>query len=655
MKLTEFSRDERAPLLRDNDDHQQQASETEDVEQGRVRQRARLFHIISIGVAALASTAIILSITAIVLSVQNRSSKLCLSPTCVQVSSSILEDMDGTVDPCDDFFQFTCGNWLKNTDIPRERGAYQKIIEAQDRIERTLKNIIETPLVNASAVDVENFAKVVGTYEACMNENRHQALGREPIAAIIRDIQRLYPEDSDDDNDLLAVLLYMQSLEVGALLTWDVDADSKNPDENVVSLYQPLQNGLPSKEYYDDEVIVESYIKAIAEMFGRVLDDGKNHTLAVRDLVRFEAAITKAGLDPEDLYDETKTYNPIRITELDSIFTHLSFTQFLRRIVPGTAIPDTVIVSSPKYLKELDSIIADASTSTIYNYFIWKVIEQLADHLDADLREPLERFGKRLDGKDPNLSEDRWKICVREIDSTIGFLAGRYFVLHEFPPEAKIEAHDVIDRLKAAFVDNLPTWMDQDTQRATKNKVDNIFVKVGYNDASPNITDPVDLQRYYADLLVDNSDYFGNYVRYRQFSVKRTWESLGKPVDRDRWLMTPMTWNAYYNPPGNEICFPAGILMLPTFSTQMPDYLNFGGLGSVAGHELTHAFDSTGRHFDENGRLVDWWTNDTVAAFMKREECFIDQYSAFHITDPNGKELHINGRLTEGENLADNG
>lgn len=211
--------------------------------------------------------------------------------------------------------------------------------------------------------------------------------------------------------------------------------------------------------------------------------------------------------------------------------------------------------------------------------------------------------------------------------------------------------------IKDEFVRKLKAteWMDDETTNKAIEKVHNIVQKIGYPTRSPDITDPDSLASYYKTVNISSKTYFANAVSIVSFAVAEEWSSLGKPVDRDRWDMTVPTVNAYYNPPGNEIVFPAGIMQFPVFDVDVPAYVSYGAFGSVAGHELSHAFDSTGRHYDQNGNYTDWWSEGTVEAFEKRAECFVDQYSNFTIPGPDDKPLHVNGRLTLGENIADAG
>jgi endothelin-converting enzyme len=329
----------------------------------------------------------------------------------------------------------------------------------------------------------------------------------------------------------------------------------------------------------------------------------------------------------------------------------------LKKFVPSGVTVKDVIVTSPKYFKELSKVIDDTPDETIQLFFIWKVIQNFASDVEAEALTPYKRFSKELQGKDPDSEADRWRTCVNYVDGNLGWILSRFFVEKAFSAEAKEFGDRIVYDIKDMFAEKLKIteWMDDSVKELALSKVHNIVQKIGYPTESPNIMDPPSLEKFYEEITVNSTDYFHNTLAINSFQIKEMWSALGKPTDRAQWDMTVPTVNAYYNPPGNEIVFPAGIMQFPVFSVGVPSYLSYGAFGSVAGHELSHAFDSTGRHYDSNGNYTDWWTPDTVKAFEDRAQCFIDQYGNFTVTGPSGEELNVNGRLTLGENIADAG
>jgi endothelin-converting enzyme len=246
---------------------------------------------------------------------------------------------------------------------------------------------------------------------------------------------------------------------------------------------------------------------------------------------------------------------------------------------------------------------------------------------------------------------------VGHVDFGVGWILSRFFVEKAFSAKAKEFGDRIVLDIKDEFVKKLKAaeWMEESSTKLAIEKVHNIVQKIGYPTKSPDVMDPDNLAEYYDGLEVSPNTFFDNIISMRQLELRKEWGALGKPVDRDSWGMTVPTVNAYYNPPGNEIVFPAGIMQFPVFDVNVPSYLSYGAFGAVAGHELSHAFDSTGRHFDQNGNYTDWWTNSTVEAFQEKAQCFIDQYADFTVPGPDDKPLHVNGKLTLGENIADAG
>lgn len=291
------------------------------------------------------------------------------------------------------------------------------------------------------------------------------------------------------------------------------------------------------------------------------------------------------------------------------------------------------------------------------SFFLWKAVQSFASYVEADEVKPYSRFRNELAGKDPDSVPERWRTCIGHVDGGVGWILSRFFVEKAFSAKAKVFGDKIVSDIKDQFAYKLrhTKWMPVKVIDKALAKVHNIVQKIGYPTKSPDIMDPKDLQGYYKDLKLAKDSYFANAVYMRQLSVRQGWQALGHPVDRDEWGMTVPTVNAYYNPPGNEIVFPAGIMQFPVFDVNVPSYLSYGAFGSVAGHELSHAFDSTGRHYDQNGNYTDWWTNSTVEAFQQRAECFVDQYHNFTVPGQDDKPLHVNGRLTLGENIADAG
>ncbi|KAI8968002.1 hypothetical protein BDF20DRAFT_828571 [Mycotypha africana] len=348
------------------------------------------------------------------------------------------------------------------------------------------------------------------------------------------------------------------------------------------------------------------------------------------------------------------------LSSLAKLVPSVDWDLYVHHLLPSNSAkhPSQIVVTSPDYIAKVSKLVGtETSTRTLQAYLAWRVMFAFGDALGEDIRGPIRRLNSKITGTNPKSVKPRWDTCLDEVNEDIGFLAGRYYVLNKFGGNAKEKADEFVNSIKEVFLARLPKleWIDDETREKAVQKVDELVRKVGYSDVTPDIMSPVSLSDYYADLEIQNDTYFENYIKARTFAVEEEWRQVGKKPDRSKWLMNPQEVNAYYNPSFNEIVFPAGILQNPFFGSNYPDYLNYGGIGVVVGHELTHGFDNMGRHFDAKGRLVQWWTNETAAQFDEKAECFVKQYSNFTMVDVNGEAIHVNGRLTLGENLADNG
>lgn len=515
------------------------------------------------------------------------------------------------------------------------------------------------------SADEVNFDKMKAVYDACLDEDNIKTLGAKPLLKVLAEIKQAYPEGT------AASLLARYG--VTGLIATGTGADDRDPDTVVVSVAAPYSFGLPSKERYEDDKLVEKYRGVTVKVLSSLYPDAKEESFS--KIVDFEKKLAAASPSTEDSEDVTKYYNPMSLDNANDLAPEIDLKGLIHELAPKHVGVDRVIVMAPDYQKKLSSILAETDSEVVMNYFVWKAVQSLSGYVDADEVKPYRRFVNELAGKvsiisdnvtpdrsfnfsqDPDSTPERWRKCVGHVDDGVGWILSRFFVEKAFSAEAKIFGDTIITDIKTEFAKKLQAtkWMDKATTKQAINKVHNIIQKIGYPTESPNIMDPPSLGRYYDTVNVSSSAFFQNALSVRRFAVDDEWSALGKPVDRAKWDMTVATVNAYYNPPGNEIVFPAGIMQFPVFDVNVPAYMSYGAFGSVAGHELSHAFDSTGRHYDQNGNYTDWWSNATVDAFKERAECFVNQYANFSVPGIDGKPLHVNGRLTLGENIADAG
>ncbi|KAJ4350539.1 hypothetical protein N0V95_004645 [Ascochyta clinopodiicola] len=592
-------------------------------------------------------------------------SKLCLTPACVHAASEILYNLSPNykeLDPCNDFEELVCGGWRDRHDLRADQGdAFTGTIMSENS-ELLLRHILEAPYPKDSqhsyfspmqlqttqkSVDEENFNKMKAVYDACLDEDKIKGLGAEPLLRVLEEIKQAYPKG--DAAPLLA------RYGVTGLIETGTGADDRDPDTVVVSVAAPYSFGLPSKERYEDEKLVEKYRAVTVEVLRALYPDAKEDSFS--KIIDFEKKLAAASPSTEEREDVTKYYNPMSLDDANNLAPEIDLKGLLHELVPKHVGADRVIVMAPDYQKKLSSILSETDSEVVMNYLVWKATQSFSEYIDAEAVKPYKRFVNELAGKDPDSTPERWRKCVGQVDDGVGWILSRFFVEKAFSAEAKEFGDTIITDIKTEFAKKLQAtkWMDKATTKQAINKVHNIIQKIGYPTESPNIMDPPSLEKYYESVNVSSSTFFQNALSIRRFAVDDEWSALGKPVDRARWGMYADTVNAYYNPPGNEIVFPAGIMQFPVFDVNVPAYMSYGAFGSVAGHELSHAFDSTGRHYDETGNYTDWWSEKTVEAFRERAECFVDQYANFSVPGTDDKPLHVNGRLTLGENIADAG
>ncbi|CAJ0917326.1 21458_t:CDS:10 [Entrophospora sp. SA101] len=620
---------------------------------------------------------------------------LCLTPDCVIIAAQILSDIDPEADPCDDFFKFTCGGWLKKNTIPDDKGGYGYFNSLYEDNQKVLKEILEDDFPTFpnhpndtipspdETIDKQNFYKLQSMYQSCMNETQIGLLRAEPLLPIIKKILSYFPNDeispfmnfihksylsslSSDPLNATATLSYLSSIGVNPLFAFGVEADAKDPEYNGLYLDQSGL-GLPSKEYYKEESILKVYKSVIAELLEKALkknkksDDFNNFDGSCNDnddnnifdqktdisegnehesliwndyaesIVEFERDLANISLSAEDYKDPEAIYNNHTLGSLSALSPSILWTEYLIKLIPkDQAVPSKIIISSNKYFSDLSKLLEKTSSSKLSLYFIWQSVFKFADSLDESFRQPIRKLNSVLRGIDENIKPKRWEVCLKVIDETIG--------------KSREMADDTITAIKNTFINRLPEleWLDEETRNKAIYKVKKIIQKVGYPITSPNIESPKSLAVYYDKLVIKENQFFENKLSYETWASNEQWKMVNKKVDRGVWYMTPQTVNAYYNPTANEIVFPAGILQPPFFSAKAPEYINYGSVGMVVGHELTHAFDDSGRQYDASGRLTQWWSNDTIKEFKKKTICFIDQYSNFTINDPYGKPVHLN-------------
>lgn len=629
---------------------------------------------------------------------------VCLSPGCVVAAAELLQNMSPDhheIDPCTDFNTYVCQGWDDKHDMRADQEHLSTAALMSENAQQILRHVIESSYEKSSETveamtndDQAIFDKLRDGYGACMNETLLKDVASGALIKVLKHLGKLYPGHSpahgalpgvvsaeqnvleDDPDELTAAVNSLTNIGVETILSMYVGADDRDPATNVIFLNAPNSPGLPSKEYYNDKDIVKKYGVVIGQVLDSLLheahpkgaasssDDGLYSVFnseVVKDVLDFEMKLANATPSTEDAEDVTKSYNPKSIIEVQYLLPQISIPLLLSKQAPSHYAPEKLIVGSPSYLEGLSTAIAETSAQTIRVFLVWKTVQAFAYQVESPAIKPLQEFNNVLQGKDPQATEERWRFCVRDADRGLGWILSKFFVEKAFSKEAKRFGDTVVSDIKDEFISKLKAaeWMSPKVRELGIEKVHNIVQKIGYPTKSPNVRNASAIREYYSPISIHPDTYFRNWLSINKFSNHRMWSSLGKPVDRDEWGMTASTVNAYYNPAGNEIVFPAGIMQAPVFydpSSSIPQYLSYGAFGSVSGHELSHAFDSTGRHYDETGNYTEWWDDDTIASFKEKAQCFIEQYHNFTVPAPDGgDEIPVNGRLTLGENIADAG
>jgi putative endopeptidase len=547
-------------------------------------------------------------------------------------------NLDKTCKPCDDFYQFAMGGWMKTNPIPPEYPTWGSFTVLLDKNQQNLRAILEAA-EKANAPAGSNERKIGDFYASCMETTAIEAAGTKPIDDEILRIAQI-----KGGVDLQAEVAHLQTLGVDAMFRFGSRQDAKDSTEVIATAVQGGL-GLPDKDYYlktdlKSAELRGTYIKHVAKMFELSGDAVDMSAAEARVVMEIETTMAKASMSNVERRDPNKTYHRMDMAELKSLTPDFSWEAYFK----ATGHPSfaETNIGQPEFFKALDAQLTTTPIEDWKTYLRWQVLDTAAQGLpDKFVAEDFEFHGKALQGSKE--IQPRWKRCVRATDRNLGEALGQVYVEKYFPPEAKAHALEMVHNLVGALRSDLKTlpWMGAETRAAATAKLDAFGVKIGYPDK----------WRDYSSLKIDRTLYMQNELRGAAFEFQRQLNQVGKPVDRTEWGMTPPTVNAYNRSSMNEIVFPAGILQPPFYDPKADDAVNYGGMGAVIGHEITHGFDDQGSKFDAKGNLKDWWTAEDAKNFKERASCVSDQFDGFEV-EPG---LHQNGKLVLGESIADLG
>jgi endothelin-converting enzyme/putative endopeptidase len=548
-----------------------------------------------------------------------------------------IDNIDKTLDPCVDFYQYACGNWLKTAEIPADQSSWVSFVELDERNLLTLRGILEKASINDQGrTAIEQ--KIGDFYGSCMDEKTVNAKGLEPLRPELDRIAAV-----GDKPALMDAIARVHLMGDYALFNFYSNSDFHNADAVIAYLDQGGLS-LPDRDYYiKDDARKLEVRKQLVEYATQVfILAGQSSTQAAESaqtVLRIETALAKASVDRTVRRDPKTRDHKMTRDAASAMAPNFHLDRYFA--TSGTPSFSELNVSDPDFFKQVNGLLQSESLDSLKTYVSWHLLRGAAPWLSQPFVDANFKMRQALTGQAE--IQPRWKRCVELTDDSLGEALGQKYVELTFGADGKQRMLKMVDALETSLDQDIQglSWMTDDTKKQAKLKLEAIRNKIGYPDA----------WRDYSSLTVVRGDLLGNYLRANEFESKRQIAKIGKPLDRKEWGMTPPTVNAYYSGNYNEIVFPAGILQPPFFDKNMDDAVNFGGIGLVIGHELTHGFDDRGRKYDPQGNLRDWWTAEDAKEFEKRVSCIADEYSNFVAVD----DLKLNGRLTLGENTADNG
>lgn len=551
--------------------------------------------------------------------------------------------MDKSVSPKDNFFQFVNGTWLKNTEIPADKTRWGSFDELRQRTDKDALAILNEASNNPSYKSNTDQGKAINLYKTIMDTVSRNKQGINPLKPYLAKINAV-----KNSKDLQKLLVEMEPLGGIGFFGAGVGTDSKNSNRNVINVGLGSL-GLPDRDYYvsedaDSKEKRAKYVTHIARMFSFLNIKPEQAKADAEKILALEIAMSKPRLDRVERRDRRKTYNPMTVAELQKLTPIINWESYLSGI--GLQKRDTIIVSQPKYMTALQTILSENKVDDWKAYMRWMLLNRAANQLSGEIGEAnFEFYGKTLTGaiKQRPLEER----ALQTVNGATGEALGKLYVEKMFPAEAKLKAEKMIKNIVRAYeirINNL-TWMSAETKKSAIQKLNKITVKIGYPDK----------WKDYSALTIkspaEGGSYFENSISISRWNFQKDVDKLNKPVDKTEWGMSPQTVNAYYSASNNEIVFPAAILQPPFYNYLADEAVNYGGIGAVIGHEISHGFDDSGSRYNGDGNLIDWWTAEDLKQFTALGGALADQYSALEPLPG----IKVDGKFTLGENIGDLG
>ncbi|XP_072428191.1 neprilysin-like [Chiloscyllium punctatum] len=601
-----------------------------------------------------------------------RKDKTCTTPSCVSAAARIVANMDQTADPCKNFYQYACGGWLKKHVIPETSSRYSTFDILRDELEVILKDVLEKP----DNGDPEAIKKAKTLYKSCTNQTAIESKGGTPLISMITGVLD-WPvavdnwDENYSKNWTLETVLSTLTARFGkrVIIDFFVGTDDKNSNVYIIHIDQP-HLGLPSRDYFECTGAYKETCQAYSMFMRNVAtlvrkDKGLTiNSSQIEDdmnmVLEFEKELANATTKSVDRTDPNQLYHKMTLQNLTANFPitvdtkEFSWKDFTNEILSTVNLHVTdnepIVVYAPEYLEKLAPILSKYKPRVLQNYVIWRQVMDLVGSLSSTYKETRAAFRKALYG---TTSESAvWRKCANYVNSNMDKAVGRLYVDDAFAGESKKMVEELIEQIREVFVQNLHelSWMDEQTKRKAEEKARAIRQRIGY---PPDIKDDAKLNSEYKMLNFSINEYFTNILNNMELGQQKNLKKLRQKVNKEVWISGAAVVNAFYSSSRNQIVFPAGILQPPFFEKGQPSALNFGAIGMVIGHEITHGFDDNGRNFDKEGNLMDWWTKQSAKNFKALSQCMIYEYGNFSWDLAGGQ--HLSGINTLGENIADNG
>ncbi|XP_034024150.1 neprilysin-like isoform X2 [Thalassophryne amazonica] len=625
------------------------------------------------GLITIVSLLFIIIVVLIILFATHKTYEICTTADCTQSASRLIENMDANVDPCDNFYQYACGGWLKKNIIPETSSRYSTFDILREELDVILKGVLEKTGEGEAAA----LTKAKTLYKSCTNDTLIEVRGGTPLLEMLHDIFE-WPIATDNwETDYGktwrledAIAKLNEKYGTHLLVNFYVGSDDRDSNTHIIHFDQQSSLGLLSRDYYactgPYAEACRAYKQFMTDLAKLIRTDRKlaiNETRIQEDvatIMELETDIANATDTPEDRSNPVLLYNKMELGQLNANFTLeveskvFDWSYFTAKIMDtvNITVPDTenIINYSPNYFRRLKGVLAKYTKRDLQNYMVWRFAMNMVVGLSRAYRDTRKAYRKALFGTTSEAA--LWRQCAHYVNNNLENAVGRLYVEQAFSEKSKELMEEMIADIRAEFIANLEdlTWMDAETKKAAKEKALAIRERIGYSD---NIMNDEFLNKEYKELSYSADKHFENILQNLQYMQKRRLRKLRVKVNKEEWITGAAVVNAFYSTSKNQIVFPAGILQPPFFSKGQAKSLSYGGIGMVIGHEITHGFDDNGRNYDKDGDLKEWWTPESTQRFLELSKCIVDQYGNFSWDKAGG--LHLNGNNTLGENIADNG